>query len=346
MSNNFLSTFATTIIFLLSLTACATADPLPVIDQLPTFTPPPRHTSTYDASENTAILDLAFATRLPPTAVVIQTTPSPLPPPTETPTPTPIVYAIQEGDTILGIAIDKFTTTDEILTRNPNLQPNLLSIGQEIILPPPATAVFSGDPTTPVPLNVTIRSIQSYITPVGSVWLIGEIHNDSSFFVEDVQLELSLIGQNGTDLGKTAVWTAFSLLAPQEQAPFAVLITEPPATIEQTQAAVINGRAFAQLDPENDSRILDLSVSESDFQSDENNVTITGLLQNNSPNTAEQTQLTATLYDQAGNVSGYGQLTVSDPIPSNGRVPFTLNLAPPGAPPASVSFHIQALRAP
>jgi len=333
--------------WVLGLMACATAEPLPVIEQLPTFTPRPRDTASAQlGADDAPLLDLAFATRVPPTAVVIQTTPSPLPPPTETPTPTPIIYTITEGDTILGIAIDKYTTTEDILTRNPGVQPNLLSIGQEIILPPPATAVFSGEPTTPVPLNVIVRSIEQYTTPVGSVWLVGEVHNDSSFFVEDIQLELTLIGQNGIDLGKTAVWTPFSLLAPQEQAPFAILIADPPAQIEQTQAAVIDGRAFAQLDPVTDSRTLSLSVSESDFNSTENKVTVTGIIENNGAETAVQPQLTATLYDQAGHISGYGQLTVSDPIPANGRVPFTLRLAPPGAPPTAVTFHIQALRAP
>jgi hypothetical protein len=51
-----------------------------------------------------------LATRVAPTAVIIQTTPTPLPTPTVTPTATPIVYQIAAGDTLLAIAIARQTT--------------------------------------------------------------------------------------------------------------------------------------------------------------------------------------------------------------------------------------------
>ena len=319
-----------------------------MIDQLPTFTPTAAATEQNPLQNTTADLPIGvpFATLPPPTAVVIQTTPSPLPPPSATPTPTPIIYTIASGDTILGIAIDHFSTTEEILARNPGVQPNLLSIGQELILPPPATAVFSGDPATPAPLNIEVSSINSYQTPLGSVWLLGQVQNNSPFYTEDVRLELSLIGPNGTPLGKTTAWTAFSLLAPQESAPFAVLINEPPGEIEQTQVAIIGGRAFPQLNPQSDSRTLSLTVEESSFAINENSITVQGVILNQGETTAEQTQLTVTLYDSQNNISGYGQLTLNQPLPPQQRAPFQLTLAPPGAPPTDLTFHLQALTTP
>ncbi|MEZ4590041.1 MAG: LysM domain-containing protein [Chloroflexota bacterium] len=133
-------------------------------------------------------IGVAFATRAAPTAAVLQTTPTPLPTPTATPTPTPIIYPIESGDTLLGIAIQRGTTVEEIVALNPGIVPENLQIGQQVILPPPPTVNPLLAPGTAVPIQVIVTKIHAYQTPVGSLWLLGEVTNAET--AENIQVEL------------------------------------------------------------------------------------------------------------------------------------------------------------
>lgn len=57
------------------------------------------------------------------------------PPPTPTPTPTPVVYVVQPGDTLLGIALEFGIDADTLAARNGIEKPELLQTGQELIIP-------------------------------------------------------------------------------------------------------------------------------------------------------------------------------------------------------------------
>lgn len=71
------------------------------------------------------------------TATALPATPTPEGP-TATPTPepgTPVEYVIQAGDFLSTIAEDLGTTVDAILELNSDLDPDLLSVGQVILVP-------------------------------------------------------------------------------------------------------------------------------------------------------------------------------------------------------------------
>lgn len=97
-----------------------------------------------------------------------QLTPTPAPTdepdePTATPTATPvetprgpIVHRVQQGETLRLIAQDYGVTTDEIEALNPNLDPDRLSIGQEILIPnQPVTPTPTASPTPDVTATPT-----------------------------------------------------------------------------------------------------------------------------------------------------------------------------------------------
>ncbi|HEY68670.1 MAG TPA: LysM peptidoglycan-binding domain-containing protein [Thermoflexia bacterium] len=81
-------------------------------------------------------------------------TPSPTPThtPTVTPTPTPIpprVHQVQEGETLVVIAAAYDTTVEEILALNPDVEPELLQVGQLLLIP--AATPMPGPTSTPEP---------------------------------------------------------------------------------------------------------------------------------------------------------------------------------------------------
>jgi LysM repeat protein len=57
------------------------------------------------------------------------------PPPTPTPTPTPVVYIVQSGDTLLGIALEYGVDADALAARNGIEDPRNLQTGQRLIIP-------------------------------------------------------------------------------------------------------------------------------------------------------------------------------------------------------------------
>jgi len=105
---------------------------MPQPETPPTATPEP--TETPDPSKPTS-------------------TPSPTSTPAATPTPRPdgaIVYVVKEGDTLGGIARQFSLTVDELLALNTLADPNVVEVGQEIVVSVPAPTA------TPVPPTPTV----------------------------------------------------------------------------------------------------------------------------------------------------------------------------------------------
>ena len=91
------------------------------------------------------------------------------PPATGTATPNPpggsTSYSVQPGDTLFGIALRYGTTVSAIVTANALSNPNLIYIGERLIIPSPGTIV-TPPPITPPP-NYTPTPIATVTAPSG-----------------------------------------------------------------------------------------------------------------------------------------------------------------------------------
>ena len=271
-------------------------------------------------------IGVSLVTRAVSTTAVIQTTPSPLPTATTTPTATPIVYTIVEGDTLLGIAIQNRTTTEEIAALNPEAQPELLQIGQILILPPPATPQFQGVAGTAVPIQVEVRHVNSYQTPVGSLWLLGEVANLGDLPVGNVQVSIGLLDGAGVELGTAVAWAAVPVIKPGQAAPFGVLLNDPPSAYVQPSVSVIGGETVLDLG----TQIVDLVVEETAVSFIDDRVQVSGQVQNNGQRTAQSTIITATFYNNQGDVTGFQQQQLAGTLTPTEMITFTMTAAPPG----------------
>lgn len=299
----------------------------------PAAQPPPTVTLTPEVG-------VAFVTIAPPTVAVIQTTPTPLPTPTETPTPTPIAYQVVEGDTIWVIAAKSYRTVDEILALNPGVRPNLLQIGQTLLLPPPATPVFQNTGSTPVPIRVTVVSVTPYQTPLGGLWLLGEVVNEAEMPAQNLQLTLDLLDSAGQIIHTTTVWVAASLLMPQQRAPFGVLLPQRPADFASTRVSVTGGDTVI----DRGTRYLDLTVTVNAADLDETQANLEGQIENAGEAAAAQILLVASLYDAQGRVTGYYQAVYDQVLPAGSRLPFAFSAAPPGGRAVTYQLFAQGLQ--
>ena len=316
----------TFLLLILLFVACNSSDP---VDDVPAETA---------VSSPTPQIGVSFATRAVPTTAVIQTTPTPLPTPTTTPTATPVVYQIASGDTILGIAIQRGTTVDEILALNPGIVPENLQIGQPVVLPPPATAIALLAQGTAVPLRVAITKIHAYKTPVGSLWLLGEVTNEGDAPVENIQVEIGLLAADGRHVGTVTAWIATSIILPGEHGPFGVLINEPSGDFAQQTVAVVGGQAVVELG----TRSLDVAVVEPELVLNDDSVVVAGMVRNEAATATSHVQLTATFYDVQGNVTGYQQQMVAERLGVGEERRFRLEAAPPGGETVAYTLHAEA----
>ncbi|HSH02793.1 MAG TPA: LysM peptidoglycan-binding domain-containing protein [Anaerolineae bacterium] len=249
-----------------------------------------------------------FATRLPPTVYVPQITVTPLPTATPRPSATPRVHTIAEGDTFLGMAIAYNTTVAEIERLNPSLRANLLSIGQTVILPPPATPVFGAGEATPRPLLVTVRDVSTYRTPAGGLWILGEVVNDGVWPIDGLQVEIQLWTETGENLGGVKTWVAPSLLAPAARGPFGVLLPEEPAGWAYPVAVVTDGFVPDELGD----RYLSVGVQTTEVVITGTQALATVEVSNLGESVAQEVVVVVTLYDDGERVVGYRQVRVEN----------------------------------
>lgn len=297
---------------------------------------------TITAPPDTATpeIGVTLATRAAPTMELIQTTPTPLPTATITPSPTPVLYLVQEGDTLLGIAIDNLTTVEEIEALNPGVVPELLQIGQSLVLPPPATPVFTGQSATPVPLEVVVRNVQVVRTAVGSMWLLGEVVNDGTFPAANLRVQVDLLGPEATALTSAQAWVAPALLRPNESGPFATLLREPPAEDVQPAVSVVGGEALA----ETGSFYLDLALRESEVTIEDGLVGVVGSVENTGAEAATTITVIATFHGVQGEVTGFAQQHLQGPLSPGEEVSFDVGGSPPGGQTVDVSMSVYGLK--
>lgn len=95
----------------------------------------------------------------PPTFTAVPSEIAPTPP-RPSPTPGPLLYTVQEGDTMFSIATEFGVTLEELVAANGVSDPNVLSIGQVLVIPgrtapapgeSSAAPLPSPAPATPLP---------------------------------------------------------------------------------------------------------------------------------------------------------------------------------------------------
>ena len=321
-NSKYLPVFTYLFVLLLFLVGCRSTEA--VVTETPALSATP-----------TLPIGVSLVTRAVPTTAVIQTTPSPLPTVTTTPTATPIVYTIVEGDTLLGIAIQNRTTTEEIAALNPEARPELLQIGQTLILPPPATPQFQGVAGTAVPIQIEVRHVNAYQTPVGSLWLLGEVVNLGDLPAGNVQVSIGLLDAAGVELGTAVAWVAVPVIMPDRSAPFGVLVNDPPATFAQPSVSVAGGETVLDLG----TQVVDLVVEETAVSFGDDHVQISGQVQNDGQFTAQSIVVTATFYDNQGGVTGFQQQQVEGILAPTDLIAFAMVVAPPGGPSTDLALN-------
>jgi LysM repeat protein len=288
-------------------------------------------------------ISLATPTVLPTLVPQVLT---PAPTNTPAPTPTPAVHIVQPGDTLLGIALQYNVTLEELYQVNGVLKPELLQIGQAIVIPVPGSVGKpAGDnsgaviaPTQP-PLPVRVEHVARYQAPVGSEWVLGEVYNSTDQPVENVQVRVALLDAAGQEVASDAPFAALAAIPSGGRAPFSVLFSTPPGGAIDFRADVVRAdQAY-----EYDARYAQLQVFEVQTRAAGSQYGVSGKVSNTGARGAAGAYVVITLYDDGGRVTGFRQFTLpDDQLAAGGSAAFDVLVSPDPSAPAVVSTTVVA----
>jgi LysM repeat protein len=167
-----------------------------------------------------------------PTATGTPREPSPVPtvaaPMAVGPTATPFKHVVAQGESLLGIAGLYGVSLDSLQAINPGLNPFLLSIGQELLIPgPEGTPIGSLIPTsTPIPLSLQPPSCYPQVT--GGLRCLTGIRNPTSQDLENLVVEIRLQDESGDVLQAEQVFPPLNRLPAGETMPLSATFPDPP----------------------------------------------------------------------------------------------------------------------
>lgn len=165
------------------------------------------------------------ATKPAPTA----TPPQPvwLPTRTPAPTPTPIIYVVQKGDTLIGIAKQFGVSSALLQTANGIVDPRRLQIGQELLIPPEEEGAQHALPT-PTPVAVGVDNVSVYALPIGGFCVLGEVVNPLPDAVERVAVDVALLAADEGLIAQEQAPTLLEIIPAGESAAFAAMFPDAP----------------------------------------------------------------------------------------------------------------------
>jgi len=245
------------------------------------------------------------------------------------PSPTPFKHVVEENDTLLQIAAFYGVNYDALLSLNPGLNPTVLSIGQEILIPgPEGGPIVSLIPaSTPIPL--VLQPPSCYRRPSSGAWCLTAVSNPSSQDLENLIVEIRLHSPSGDLLEASQVFPPLNLLRSGATMPVA-------ASFPEAEASEASARVLSVI-PANGVearyRAPTIIRSTDSLQEGGRSWLIAGTVELPSdtpmPN---RTLLLATAFDDSNRVVGYAVWEPDPPMESGETRPFTLlvfSLGPP-----------------
>lgn len=270
---------------------------------------------------------------------------TPWPTPTLTATPTPIVYTVQSGDTLGSIANRFGVSLYALQERNNVVDPRALQAGQELVIP---RSVESGDAAvesrpTPTPMPFEMQHVHFSHTPIGGLWVLGEVLNTSAETLEQVRVGVRLLDGQEAVLVEGDGLALLNLVPPGHVAPFAVLFPEAPRTFESYQIYPLSAVPAYEGGYYQDLLVEDLTQEGERYAS----YTIRGTVRNTGTVEAIAVQVVLTAYDPLDRVIASRKVAPDHNVVAvGGETTFTAILVPLGGPVERVHVVAQGRKSP
>jgi LysM repeat protein len=232
---------------------------------------------------------------LPEPAVTTAPTPSPLP----LPSPTPLMYTVVENDTMIAIAARFGITLDELQVANPEVSPNLLSLGTQLVIP---VSFEDQDQTAEPILSLGEGEVDCFPVRTGGVrcyWLVTNMLDQP---VENISGVIRLVDQLGQEVSSSSAVTLLNVLEPGMEAPLAAFFEPPVADWQLAQGQITSVVLVNQYEERYlQGRIVSPAV---EVAPDGLQAKVSGLLEFTSGKLPEYGWVLAIAYDTNGDIVG------------------------------------------
>lgn len=212
----------------------------------------------------TSTPELPTATLLPlvptstPTAVrselVVQPTPGP--------SPTPLTHIVEQGDTLLGIALQYGVELNDLLVANAGVNPRFLSVGQAIRIPSPDGGQAADQLPTATPVPLELSPVGCFRVLEGGVWCLCTAHNQTELALEGLGALITLGSARGEPLRSEPAYAPLNVLAPGKEQLLAAFFPAPVPPFDRAQAILVSAVTAADLERRYASVILDVQQSQ------------------------------------------------------------------------------------
>jgi len=184
-----------------------------------------------------------FYTQTPLQTAAPTTTQAPTPTLPPLPTPTPYMYTVIAGDTMIGIATYFGITYDELSLANPEVNPNFLSVGTQLVIPLPEDE--SGDTDSegqavPELLPLQTGEVNCYPVSSGGLWCYWLVTNELDVPAENIAGVVRLLHKTGEETASQPAYSLLNLLAPGKSMPLAAYFAPPVPAWSTVQGQLTN----------------------------------------------------------------------------------------------------------
>lgn len=238
------------------------------------------------------------------------------------PTSTPRVYSIVEGDTLLGIAYRFGISLEEILAANPAVDPNFLTIGNQIILP--ASAQDTVTPAEPTPVPLTINQPDCLEDATGGAWCYAWVENETNIALENVIVQINLRMSNSTEPASELALTPLSLLLPGEKLPALGYFIQYQASA-QAEAELVSALPISEVA----SRYLEHTIEIENilYGSTSDSAQIKGaVIAGAGQVDARLVRIAALAFNQQGQLVGFRQVELDGPLPAGAQTSYEITV--------------------
>ncbi len=267
------------------------------------------------------IIDLKITIK--PTATLVDTNILALPIPTYTldPTPAYLSYVIISGDTLVDIAARLGVSVTDIEAVNPGIKAELLSVGQEINLPPIEAKTPEAPPGDELDLGpgLEVLGLANYVATVGDLWVLGSVKNNSSVPLGSVKVDITISSRNGQILASQDVLTQPDIIFPGELSAFAALFENHLIEDDFVKASISNQRL--DIDPKFLS--MDLNLEDSNVSSEGLLITYHGSVVNSGSERLSDIIVSAIFFDEFNGVIGFRMTEISMALAPGERTTFS-----------------------
>jgi LysM repeat protein len=182
------------------------------------------------------------------TAPTATEAPTPTPPPL--PTPTPYLYTVVEADTLIGIASYFGITLDELTLANPDVNPNFLSVGTQLVIP---LSAGEDQPEASAGAEPEILPLQTgelicTANQLDGLWCVWPVTNSLDQPVENITALIRLYGEDSDEVLSETAYSLLNVIYPGEQIPLAIYFQPPLPDWESSQAQLSNATTANQVE--------------------------------------------------------------------------------------------------